>query len=238
MVDPWRNHPSRAWDWYFHDFPITAVDIGVSTHAHFDHDALHRLDASVLLDRLIGTYSFGDLKIHESPTNTPPTAARRFMTSKNSEAFHDTDIEPPNNPRSWDHCLMVIETGGLRILHWGDNRPNPPEEVWDWLGEIDIVLLPIDNSRHVIGFGAVDSIIERLDPKVIVPHHYYIWDMTQRQSTLQVPSEWLDGQDGVTLIDGPKMTYSRETIADLSRAIHFFGDYVAFDKQAWFETGR
>ena len=64
MVDPWRNHPSRAWDWYFHDFPITAVDIGVSTHAHFDHDALHRLDASVLLDRLIGTYSFGDLKIH------------------------------------------------------------------------------------------------------------------------------------------------------------------------------
>ena len=64
MVDPWRNHPSRKWDWYFHDFPITAVDIGVSTHAHFDHDALHRLDASVLLDRLIGSYRFLDLEIH------------------------------------------------------------------------------------------------------------------------------------------------------------------------------
>ena len=47
MLDPWRNHPSRNWDWYFKDFPLTAVDIGVSTHAHFDHDALHRLDASV-----------------------------------------------------------------------------------------------------------------------------------------------------------------------------------------------
>ena len=42
MIDPWRNHPSRKWDWYFHDFPITEVDIGASTHAHFDHDALHR----------------------------------------------------------------------------------------------------------------------------------------------------------------------------------------------------
>ena len=21
MIDPWRNHPSRRWDWYFHDFP-------------------------------------------------------------------------------------------------------------------------------------------------------------------------------------------------------------------------
>ena len=63
MVDPWRNHPSRKWDWYFTDFPLTAVDIGVSTHAHFDHDALHRLDTSVSLDRLIGTYQFSDVRI-------------------------------------------------------------------------------------------------------------------------------------------------------------------------------
>jgi hypothetical protein len=35
------NHPSRSWDWYFRDSPITAVDVGISTHAHFDHDALH-----------------------------------------------------------------------------------------------------------------------------------------------------------------------------------------------------
>ena len=47
MIDPWRNYPSRTWDWYFHDFPVTLVDVGVSTHAHFDHDALHRLDAHV-----------------------------------------------------------------------------------------------------------------------------------------------------------------------------------------------
>ncbi len=63
MVDPWRNHPSRRWDWYFHDFPVTAVDIGASTHAHFDHDALHRLDAHVLLDRPIGRYEFADVVI-------------------------------------------------------------------------------------------------------------------------------------------------------------------------------
>ena len=63
MIDPWRNHPSGKWDWYFHDFPITEVDIGTSTHAHFDHDALHRLDAHVLFDRLIGQYKFGDMTI-------------------------------------------------------------------------------------------------------------------------------------------------------------------------------
>ena len=64
MIDPWRNHPSHRWDWYFHDFPLTATDIGASTHAHFDHDALHRLDAHVLLDRLIGRYTFSDMTLH------------------------------------------------------------------------------------------------------------------------------------------------------------------------------
>ena len=239
MVDPWRNHPSRRWDWYFHDFPITAVDVGVSTHAHFDHDALHRLDASVLLDRLIGSYIFSDLQIHGiAEKHAIDSCCAIYDFKKIHQHFHGVDITPPNNPRSWDHCLIVIETGGLRILHWGDNRPDPPEEVWDWLGEIDIALLPVDNSQHVIGFGAVNSIIERLNPKVVVPHHYYIWDVVQRQSTLQVPSNWLDKYDDVTLIDGRKQSYSRESVQGLNRAIHFFGDNVAFDKQAWFENGK
>ena len=51
MIDPWRNHPNGKWDWYFHDFPLTTLDIGVSTHAHFDHDALHLLGPGYVLWR-------------------------------------------------------------------------------------------------------------------------------------------------------------------------------------------
>ncbi len=239
MVDPWRNHPSRTWDWYFHDFPITEVDIGVSTHAHFDHDALHRLDAHVLLDRLIGTYSFLDVTIHGiADKHATDSCCAIYDFKKILKSFHGTDIEPPNNPRSWDHCLIVIETGGLRIVHWGDNRPNPPEAVWQALGRIDIALLPVDNSQHVIGHGAVEAIIERLRPKVVVPHHYYIWDVLQRQSTLQSPDPWVDRRDRLRRIDGPTATYTREDLAGLDREIHYFGDHVAFDKAAWYRDGR
>ena len=139
MIDPWRNHPSRNWDCYFHDFPITAVDIGASTHAHFDHDALHRLDAHVLLDRLIGMYRFADKHAIDSSCGI-------YDFRKIHNRFHGTDIVPPDNPRSWDHCLIVVETGGLRIVHWGDNRHNPPADIWKALGDIDIALLPVDGS--------------------------------------------------------------------------------------------
>ena len=234
MCDPWRNFPTRKWDWYFKDFPRIPVDIGVSTHAHFDHDALHRLDAHVLIDRLIGTYTFGDVTIrgiadkHETDSSSAIYDFKKIILD-----FDGIDITPPNNPRSWDHCLIVIETGGLRIVDWGDNRHNPPEEVWDMLGDVDIALLPVDGSRHVMGFHQVEHIIERLKPKVVVPHHYYIYDVIQRQSTLQTADAWVEEKPGAVWLDGPTKTYTPEEVSELDRVVHYFGGHVAFDAEAW-----
>lgn len=240
MVDPWRNFPTRRWDWYFHDFPITEVDIGVSTHAHFDHDALHRLDAHVLLDRLVGTYAFGDVKItgiadkHATDSSSAVYDFKRIIRD-----FDGIDITPPDNPRSWDHCLILIETGGLRILAWGDNRHNPPDEIWRALGKIDIVLLPVDQSQHVMGFHQVQSIIDTLRPKVVVPHHYYIYDVTVRQSTLQPADPWVTEQgDNARWLDQPTTIYTAEAVADLEARADFFGDHVAFDKAKWLKDGE
>lgn len=234
MIDPWRNHPSRKWDWYFNDFPLTTVDVGVSTHAHFDHDALHLLDAHVLLDRLIGTYSFGDLKITGiADKHATDSSSAVYDFKKIIRQFDNIDITPPNNPRSWDHCLILIETGGLRILAWGDNRHNPPQEVWDALGEVDIVLLPVDQSQHVMGYHHLEEIIERLHPNIIVPHHYYIIDVTVRQSTLQPADEWVKRQTNFKYLDRASVYYNKNEIDKIKNRVDFFGDHVAFDRNAW-----
>ncbi len=90
----------------------------------------------------------------------------------------------------------------------------------------------------MIGFGAVDAIVDRLKPKLVIPHHYYIWDVLQRQSTLQTPDHWIDKYEDVTRIEGPRAVYTAQDLASLDRAVHYFGDHVAFDKAAWFEKGR
>jgi L-ascorbate metabolism protein UlaG (beta-lactamase superfamily) len=236
MIDPWRNLPTRTWDWYFHDFPETAVDIGVSTHAHFDHDALNRLDASVLLDRLIGEYRFADVTITGIPDKhaTDPTYATYDFRRINSY-FGGQKVVPPDNARSWDNCLITVETGGLRILHWGDNRHDPPEELWERLGRVDILLMPVDDSQHVLGNPMVAGIIDRLAPRVVIPHHYYTWNVVQRQSTLLPVDTWLESQSGVVHLDGPTRHYTPETLPD-TREVHTFGDHVAFDVAAWHKT--
>lgn len=235
MIDPWRNYPTRTWDWYFRDFPRVPVDIGVSSHAHFDHDALHRLDASVLLDRLIGQYQFADLRITGIAEKHATDSSQAMYDFKGLiKEFGGIDITPPNNPRSWDHCLLLIETGGLRILHWGDNRHNPTDATWEALGQVDILLLPVDQSRHVLAYEMGDEVIEKLNPRVVIPHHYYIWDLTVRSSTLLKADEWVEGRPHQRL-ESAEMVYNRENLAGLDKMVHFFGDQVAFDKQAWRE---
>ena len=236
MVDPWRNHPSRKWDWYFHDFPITEVDIGISTHAHFDHDALHRLDAHVLLDRLIGQYTFGDVTISGfADKHAVDSTYALYDYKKISKFFNNVDIEPPNNPRSWDNCLLVLEMGEMRILHWGDNRHNPPENIWSALGQIDIALLPIDASQHVMGHIHTAQIIDTLKPRVVIPHHYYIWDVVQRQSTLQTCQDWVEACKQKEILSTPSKAYDKKALENLDRVIHYFGDNVAFDKEKWLQ---
>lgn len=239
MIDPWRNHPSRRWDWYFHDFPIVPVDVGCSTHAHFDHDALHRLDAHVLLDRLIGMYRFGDLTIYGlADKHAVDSSCALYDFKKIHETFHGTTIDPPDNPRSWDHCLIVVETGGLRIVHWGDNRHNPPDNIWEALGHIDLALLPIDGSQHVMGHVHTQAIVDRLKPRIVIPHHYYIWDILQRQSTLLPADDWVAEQPVVERIEGPARTYTPKSVDVPETAVHFFGEHVAFDRKRWLEKGH
>jgi L-ascorbate metabolism protein UlaG (beta-lactamase superfamily) len=233
MVDPWRNHPGRKWDWYFHDMPETPIDIGVSTHAHFDHDALDRLDAHVLLDRPIGEYRFGDIGVSGIADKHATDSSEAVYDFRDIHLRHNgVDIRPPDNPRSWDNTLVVVETGGLRILHWGDNRHDAPDAVWARLGRIDIALLPADGSRHVMGFAMTQSIIDRLSPSVVIPHHYIIVDVTQRQSTLLPPDAWLATQPRVRKLAAPEVSYSAAALPSLTE-VHCFGEHVAFDVDAW-----
>ena len=43
--------------------------------------------------------------------------------------------------------MYLIETGGPRFLMWGDNRHAPPESVWERIGRVDVLALPVDGRR-------------------------------------------------------------------------------------------
>ena len=88
-----------------------------------------------------------------------------------------------------------------------------------------------------MGHVHAQYIIDRLEPRVVIPHHYYIWDVLQRQSTLQTAESWVATRDNVERISGSRRVYRIEELDKVEHAVHFFGDNVAFNKEVWLKDG-
>ena len=74
--------------------------------------------------------------------------------------------------------------------------------------------------------------VERLAPRIVVPHHDHTWNVVQRQSTLLPVEQWLSTQPRGRRLDSAEATYAPETLPGEVTVDHF-GDYVAFDVEAW-----
>jgi L-ascorbate metabolism protein UlaG (beta-lactamase superfamily) len=226
MFDPWRNDPSGAWGlWFPKEFPRAVVDICLSTHTHFDHDAIDRVDATSVLDRMIGTWSFADVKITAIP-DKHSTDAPGWYKWINAVKEFGADPYPPNNPGHLDMVSFVVETGGMRILIWGDNRHNPPDEVWKQWGKIDVLTLPVDGSQHILSYEQGNAIVERLKPRIVIPTHYLAEGTSVTLSTLQTADEWVQAQKNKRKLTSPKLTLDAGAIASMDKEFHYFGNNV------------
>ena len=59
-------------------------------------------------------------------------------------------------------------------MHWGDNRQNPPQAIWDQIGDIDVAILPIDDGGHILSAAWADRVREKMHANIVIPSHYYI----------------------------------------------------------------
>lgn len=223
MFDPWRNDPSGAWGlWYPKDFPKTVVDIGMSTHAHFDHDALGRLDATMILDRLVGEWSFSDVKVL-GIADKHACMAPGWYKWTNVLAEFGAEACPPNNPGHLDNVMYVVETGGLRIAMWGDNRHNPSELAMRQLGDIDVLTLPVDGSQHILSYEQADEIVKTLNPKVVIPTHYLCEGVSLTLTTLETADKWVAGQRNRTNLKKSSLALNKEEVKKMDKEFMYFG---------------
>lgn len=226
MVDPWRNDPSGAWGlWYRMEFPQVEVDIGMSTHAHFDHDAIGALEANMLLDRMAGSFEIGDVKITGIADKHQCVAPGIIAWTDAVKQFEGRDdVCPPTNARHFDNNIYVIETGGMKFLMWGDNRPNPPSEVWKRIGKVDVVFVPVDESRHILDYEQADAVVAKSGAKIAVPHHYLVPETTFITSTLQPATEWVKRHPH-TMLKRPYFDISPAKLRDKSGHVYYFGSH-------------
>ncbi len=224
LFDPWRNDPSGAWGlWFPGEFPETEVDAVLSTHAHFDHDATERPNGQMILDRMSGQYQFSDVKVTGLADKHTCEAPGWYKWTDAMPEFGQPQC-PPDNYHHLDNNIYLLETGGLRIAVWGDNRHNPNDHVWAALTDIDVLVLPVDSSEHILSYEQADDIVNRIKPHVVIPEHYLTKGASITLTTLGSAEDWTKTYENHTLLDTPTLKLTPEKVQAMDRHIMYFGD--------------
>ncbi|SLN39694.1 metal-dependent hydrolase [Roseovarius albus] len=226
LFDPWRDDPSGAWGlWFKNEFPETPVDICMSTHTHFDHDAIHRPVSTMVLDRMVGNFEFADLKITGFADKHVCRAPGWYNWTN---ALNEFGVQacPPDNVSHMDMVVYLVETGGVRTLIWGDNRHDPPQEFWDAIGQVDVLTMPVDGSQHILSYDQANDIVSKLKPKVVIPTHYLNETTSYTLTTLQAADDWVKAQQSYKMLDSASLSLEVGEIAGMDREFMHFGNHA------------
>jgi L-ascorbate metabolism protein UlaG (beta-lactamase superfamily) len=204
LADPYRNIAERYW--FKRLFPDVECDLGLITHAHFDHDAAERLPEGASLIRMPGDFTNQDMSV-------------RGVLDLHSGA---------SRLREFPNVMFRLETGGVSFLHIGDNRADWPTDVARAIGEVDVLLVTVDDSNHLLTYEDVDSLVQRLGPKVVIPMHYQIPGLMADDTGLEPPEGWLATQNRVKRLDGSSAEFSPQSLPSQTEVWLFQPSPVSF----------
>ncbi len=111
----------------------------------------------------------------------------------------------------------------MKIAVWGDNRDKSAEHVWEGLKDIDVLILPVDHSQHILSYAQSNAIVEKLDPHIVIPEHYLIVGASITLTTLGTAEEWVDQQPNSIKLDSATLTLDPDKVKNLKRQVMYFG---------------
>jgi L-ascorbate metabolism protein UlaG (beta-lactamase superfamily) len=180
----------------------------------------------MVLERLVGQFKLGDIEITglADKHKCEPTPA-----DKPDSTSADLHVEtcPPNNAIAFDNAIQLVQTGGLRIAIWGDNRASPDPSLDHYLKNVDVLILPVDS---ILTRAEVAAIVGKYDPKTVIPAHYYVTGLTTDASGLESAEGWVNDQEkvhhaDVRRLDSADLTLNAAELKGAHHRVYYFGNH-------------
>lgn len=204
LMDPFA---SRVWIGYDYPDGIEA-DAVLITHPHYDHDGGASVghpapwpDTMAVL-REPGTYDLSGVEIHG-------------VAGKHAD--------PYGKEFGQTNTIWLLEVAGLRIAHLGDNGP-VSQEAAAQLGEVDILMVPIDSEFHILQEHEIQTILNQLAPSLVIPMHYRLADLEpddDEPGGLGGIDDWLKSRRNVRRLSTHQTTISLEDLPNNQEILVF-----------------
>ena len=125
------------------------ADILLSSHDHFDHNNYSLIKGNPEIVK-----SAGDLNVKGVNITMIPT-------------WHD---ETKGKERG-ENLLMKFVISGKTLLHCGDLGHLLSDEIFNKLGKIDVLFIPV-GGFFTIDADTAQTIVEKINPDIVFPMHY------------------------------------------------------------------
>jgi len=186
IIDPYASG-----EWPGLSLPHAHADRVLISHPHWDHSASR------------------EVRGHPKVTDAPGITKMGGFVVRGFEGRH---ARTGGESIGYRNIVFVIEAGGLRLCHLGDNEApagaagegaGPLAEAIKAGGPIDVLMIPVDAEHRVLTDADAKRWIEALSPRIVIPMHYLLPGLAHPSVRgLGTIDEWLALQPDVERVKG------------------------------------
>lgn len=139
--------------------PAVQADVVFVTHNHFDHNNIKTIKGDPFIINGPGEYELKGIKV------------------LGIESFHDDE----GGAKRGLNTLYLISMEDIRVLHLGDlGQSSLADNQLEAIESVDIAMVPVGGHFTIDAKQAV-SIINQIAPKIIIPMHYKVQNLTIKE---------------------------------------------------------
>ncbi|MFX0134362.1 MAG: MBL fold metallo-hydrolase [Candidatus Hodarchaeota archaeon] len=205
--------------WCGHNcFEITGKDVVIATDP-FNGKMVGLVTPDICADIIMSSHNHGDHWHKKTAENMCNEGAeiikwenKTFENIKGVKIKGVATAHDDNEGKSrGQNTVYVFTVDGLTLCHCGDLGHTLKDEQIKEIGKIDILLIPV-GGIFTIDPKAATKVVEQLNPKLVIPMHYYHEGMASMFSALSTIDDFIKDKKNIKKIDVSEAEVTKETL--------------------------
>lgn len=196
-------------EWFDYELPRGSLDYGFASHNAKDHSHFDGLSVEkiYLASGETDEFEYRDQnKTDKLKGRIVENIGDPHFSFWTVPSFHD-DVK---GARNGVNGIICFDFDGVKIVHLGDIGHKLEEEHTARIGEVDILMIPVD-SYYIVPLETARAIVNQLAPVIVLPMHYKT-DKSHNKAYVEDLDKFIKMFKNVKKINSSTLTIQKEDL--------------------------